>query len=87
MVASGAGVGSGAGVAAGAGTTGAGAGWVAVTGGGGGSSPPPQQFWAVEFAMSEFSAGQWQAKQTYDQRMFIIKNIESTNRAPRPFGA
>ena len=42
-----------------------------------GGAPAPQKFWAVEFAMSEFSAGQWQPKQTYDQRMFIIKNVET----------
>ena len=31
----------------------------------------PQKFWAVQFAMSEFSAGQWQAKHTIDQKMFF----------------
>lgn len=64
--------------------------------GGGNPSPPSQHFWAIEFAMSEFSAGQWQAKQTYDQRMFVIKNIflppgigigpaKLENRAPQSF--
>jgi len=38
---------------------------------GGGSSPAPLKFWTVEFAMSEFSAGQWQAKQTLPQKMFL----------------
>jgi len=31
----------------------------------------PPKFWTVEFAMSEFSAGQWQAKQTLPQKMFL----------------
>jgi hypothetical protein len=56
------------------------------SGGGGPPQPPPQKFWAVEFAMSEFSAGQWQAKQTLDQRMFIIRNIEPlVDRPPQAF--
>jgi hypothetical protein len=38
---------------------------------GGGSQPAPLKFWTVEFAMSEFSAGQWQAKQTLPQKMFL----------------
>jgi hypothetical protein len=38
---------------------------------GGGDVPPPQKFWAVEFAMSEFSAGQWQPKQTFAEKMFL----------------
>ena len=31
----------------------------------------PQKFTTVEFAMSELSAGQWQAKQTIDQKLFL----------------
>ena len=29
------------------------------------SSPAPQKFWTVEFAMSEFSVGEWQPKRSY----------------------
>jgi hypothetical protein len=32
---------------------------------------PPQKFWTVEFAMSELSAGQWQPKQTLEQKLFF----------------
>jgi len=32
---------------------------------------PPLQFSAVEFAMSEFSAGQWQAKRTINEKIYI----------------
>lgn len=31
----------------------------------------PQKFWTVEFAMSELSAGQWQAKRTIAEKMFF----------------
>jgi Tc toxin complex TcA C-terminal TcB-binding domain/Neuraminidase-like domain/Salmonella virulence plasmid 28.1kDa A protein len=51
---------------------------------GGGSNPPPQKYWAIEFAMSEFSAQQWQAKQTYDQRMFVIQNDIAGDTFSRP---
>jgi hypothetical protein len=37
----------------------------------GGSSAAAQKFWTIQFAMSEFSAGQWQAKRTYDQKMYF----------------
>ncbi len=40
---------------------------------GGGKAPAPQKFWAVEFAMSELSAGQWQAKRTISEKMFLFK--------------
>jgi peptidoglycan hydrolase-like protein with peptidoglycan-binding domain len=40
---------------------------------GGQDVPPPRKFWAVEFAMSEFSAGQWQPKQTFAEKMFLRK--------------
>ena len=39
--------------------------------GGNSSSPAAQKFTAVQIAMSEFSAGQWQAKRSYDQKMFF----------------
>ena len=55
---------------------------------GGTTSTPPTKFWAVEFAMSEFSAAQWQPKQTYDQRMFIINNNifgDALSRPPKAF--
>ncbi len=42
---------------------------------GGKTKPKPQaaarKFWAVQFAMSEFSAGQWQAKRLLDEKMFF----------------
>jgi Tc toxin complex TcA C-terminal TcB-binding domain/Neuraminidase-like domain/Putative peptidoglycan binding domain/Salmonella virulence plasmid 28.1kDa A protein len=43
--------------------------------GGGGSSPAPEKFWAVEFAMSELSVGQWQAKKTITQKLFFQKTV------------
>ena len=33
--------------------------------------PAPKKFWTVEFAMSELSAGQWQAKRTITEKMFL----------------
>jgi hypothetical protein len=42
-----------------------------VPSGGGGSSSTAQKFTAVQIAYSEFSAGQWQAKRTYDQKMYF----------------
>ena len=36
-----------------------------------GTANTAQSFWAVEFAISEFSAGQWQAKQTIKEKMFF----------------
>jgi hypothetical protein len=39
--------------------------------GGGTPQSPPQKFWAVQFAMSEFSAGQWQPKRTIDEKMYF----------------
>jgi hypothetical protein len=39
-----------------------------------GSNPPAQaaqKFWAVQFAMSELSAGQWQAKRTFTEKFFF----------------
>jgi hypothetical protein len=35
-----------------------------------------QKFWAVQFAMSELSAGQWQQKRMFEEKMFF-KNSES----------
>jgi hypothetical protein len=51
----------------------------AVPSGGGGSSPAPEKYWAVEFAMSELSAGQWQAKRTIQEKMFfhVLRGGES----------
>jgi hypothetical protein len=55
----------------------------------GGTSPPAQKIWAVEFAMSEFSAGQWQPKRSINEKMFFYKNdINSfglTERPPQAF--
>jgi hypothetical protein len=39
--------------------------------GGGPASPAPRKFWAVEFAMSELSAGQWQPKRTFAEKMYF----------------
>ncbi|PTB18124.1 hypothetical protein C9I57_25210 [Trinickia symbiotica] len=39
--------------------------------GGGGRSSAPKKFWAVQFAMSEFSAGQWQAKRTIGEKLYF----------------
>src|ERR1019366_2862807 len=39
--------------------------------GGGGSAPPAKKFWSIQFATSEFSAGQWQAKRTIDEKMYF----------------
>ena len=41
------------------------------SGGGGTPQPAPQKFSTVEFAMSELSAGQWQAKQTIGEKVFL----------------
>jgi hypothetical protein len=38
---------------------------------GGGSAAPAAKYWAVQFAMSEFSAGRWQAKRTIDEKMYF----------------
>lgn len=38
---------------------------------------PPQTFWAVQIAISEFSAGQWQAKRVLDEKLFFVKSIPS----------
>lgn len=46
---------------------------------GGGTQPAPQQIWSIEFSMSEFSAGQWQAKRTIAEKMYIDK---TTNLLP-----
>lgn len=35
------------------------------------SAPAARKFWSVGFAMSELSAGQWQAKRTYAERCYI----------------
>lgn len=43
----------------------------------GGTASPPLTFWSVEFAMSEFSAGAWQAKQTITEKMYFIRGDDS----------
>lgn len=45
--------------------------------GGGGTKPAPRKFWAVEFAMSELSAGQWQPKRTLTQKLFFFSQEDS----------
>jgi hypothetical protein len=37
----------------------------------GGAASMPQSFWAIQFAMSELSAGQWQAKRTINEKMYV----------------
>jgi hypothetical protein len=44
-----------------------------VPAGGGGSSSAPAKFWAVDVAMSELSAGQWQPKHVLTEKMFFNK--------------
>ena len=36
---------------------------------------PAATFWSVQFAISEFSAGQWQPKRMIDEKMFFNKNF------------
>jgi hypothetical protein len=40
---------------------------------GGGTSLGPQKFYSVQLAMSQLSAGQWQAKRTLDEKMYFGK--------------
>lgn len=35
------------------------------------SAPSAAKFWAIEFAMSELSAGQWQAKRVYAEKCYV----------------
>jgi hypothetical protein len=52
------------------------------TSGGGGTPSMPKSVSTVEFAMSEFSAGQWQAKRTLDQKLYfggaVIPSLDYT---------
>ena len=47
---------------------------VPANGGTGVTAQTAQKFWAVEFAMSELSAGQWQPKRTVTEKMFFSKS-------------
>jgi Tc toxin complex TcA C-terminal TcB-binding domain/Neuraminidase-like domain len=38
----------------------------------GGSVAAPRKFWSIEFAMSERSAGQWQAKRTITEKIYFM---------------
>jgi hypothetical protein len=38
---------------------------------GGKAQPPAHTFWSVQVAISEFSAGQWQAKRLLDEKMYF----------------
>lgn len=38
------------------------------------SAPAARKFWSIEFAMSELSAGQWQAKRTYAEKCYIAND-------------
>ncbi|HXT80553.1 MAG TPA: neuraminidase-like domain-containing protein [Acetobacteraceae bacterium] len=42
---------------------------------GGGTAPTAQKYWAVAFAFSEFSAGQWQPKRTTAEKVYFIKTL------------
>jgi hypothetical protein len=42
-----------------------------------GSSSPARMLWTVEFAISELSAGQWQAKQTIAEKMYFQADAAS----------
>jgi hypothetical protein len=46
--------------------------------GGGGTASTAQKYWAVEFALSEFSAGQWQPKRTVAEKMFFAKTTNAS---------
>jgi hypothetical protein len=41
--------------------------------GGGGTQPPAQSYWSMELAMSELSAGLWQAKRTIGEKIYVQK--------------
>ena len=51
---------------------------------GGGTATTAKKYWAVEFAMSEFSAGQWQPKRTIAEKMFFTKSF-ITDLPPQAF--
>ncbi|HEY4239641.1 MAG TPA: neuraminidase-like domain-containing protein [Kofleriaceae bacterium] len=46
------------------------------TGGGGEPRQVPIGIWAVQFAISDLRAGQWQAKRTINEKMFLLKNAD-----------
>ena len=53
---------------------------------GGGQSPPTPTFWAIEFSLSEFSAGQWQPAQNIDQNVFVRSIYQTlTSDQPNPY--
>jgi hypothetical protein len=39
--------------------------------GGGAPQPVPEKFWSIQIAISELSAGQWQPKRAYDEKIYI----------------
>jgi hypothetical protein len=47
--------------------------------GDGGARPAPTKHWAIDFAMSELSAGQWQPKRVLAEKMFFAKNVQSVD--------
>lgn len=57
-----------------------------VPAGGGGTSSAPAKYWAVDVAMSELSAGQWQPKRVLTEKMFFSKTITgiSVDQIDRP---
>ncbi len=44
---------------------------------GGGSTSTAQKMWSVEFALSELSAGQWQAKRTVAEKLYFLLGDDS----------
>jgi Tc toxin complex TcA C-terminal TcB-binding domain/Neuraminidase-like domain/Salmonella virulence plasmid 28.1kDa A protein len=43
----------------------------------GGTAPAPINFWSVDVALSELSAGQWQPKTVLAEKMFFVKNLHA----------
>ncbi len=50
-----------------------------VPSGGGGTQPKAATFWSIDVAMSELSAGQWQAKRVLKEKLFFSKTIPSVS--------
>lgn len=52
---------------------------------GGGTSGTAQKYWTVAFAMSDFSAGQWQPKRTTAEKMYLNKTVSTGELPPEAF--
>ena len=44
----------------------------------GDNQPPPVNIWSVDVAMTELSAGKWQPKRVYPEKMFFTKNVNTS---------